>query len=98
MSRTTLAEPHVDADRRLIIPCGCGCSYVTIAEWVDWDGEEPNEWFLEFWQSDHGASWRWRWKQIWRALLGREAISHDVCWRPEQITLLRDWLNERAPK
>lgn len=90
----SLALDNYGPDRSLTIPCSCGCSIVTIAEWIDFEDEAPSDWFLEFFASPAPTRWRSRLQGAWNLLRGKPAATHCVCWRPEQVAQLRDWLNE----
>lgn len=83
---------------KIAIPCTCGCGVLVIVEF-DQYGEDPQEFFVEFFTSpDPRISRRQRLATAWRVLRGREPWLHDVNLGPHEMNDMKAFLERTLPK
>ena len=82
--------------RRCLVMCQDTCSILVVEAW---DADKPEaQWFAEVYKRPAGvAGWRWRLRTAVGLLLGKEPVVDDLCFGPEEIVHLRDFLNECYP-
>lgn len=76
------------------LPCACvGTCGVALVIAIDGIKEEPQSWFIEFYeQVGNGKGFRWRARAAWRVLRGKDPWTHDVALEPPQLAELSDWI------
>lgn len=87
---------------KLSLPCDCAgtCSVALVTEYEEY-GDEPQEFFVEFYVRPVQYRLRDRVRYAWRMLRKATFIDPNCClsWSgPEQPEKLRDFLNEKLPQ
>lgn len=78
--------------KKVIIPCSCGCSVVTVVEF-DEIGDDPREFYADFYTMAR-PGFGHRLKTAWKVFRRQDHWIYDVNLDEEGLRELRDYLNE----